>query len=63
MNSLTQAQADAIQQVIELVRQNGEHQTVTLADGSEVYAYPHARGVAWGVNRAGDGFNIARGVR
>jgi hypothetical protein len=37
--------------------------TVEAPDGSEVYAYPHQRGIAWGVNAAGSGVNILRGVR
>jgi hypothetical protein len=27
------------------------------------YAYPHQRGIAWGVNAAGTGVNILRGIR
>ena len=38
--------------------------TVVAFDGAEVYAYPHSEGrIAWGVNAAGSGVNILRGVR
>ncbi len=38
--------------------------TVEAIDGAEVYAYPRSEGrIAWGVNRAGDGFNVLRGIR
>jgi hypothetical protein len=41
----------------------GKRESRTLSGGTEVYAYPSAGGiVAWGVNRATDGKNIARGV-
>jgi hypothetical protein len=32
-------------------------------NGSEVYAYPHRDGVAWGVNAPETGVNILRGIR
>jgi hypothetical protein len=38
--------------------------TVEAFDGAEAYAYPHKQGaIAWGVNAAGTGFNILRGIR
>jgi hypothetical protein len=37
--------------------------TVAAFDGAEVYAYPHQRGIAWGVNAAESGVNIVRGIR
>ena len=40
-----------------------ERVTVEAQDGAEAYAYPHQRGIAWGVNAAGTGANILRGVR
>ena len=41
-----------------------ELRTVKASDGAEVYAYPHKKGaVAWGVNAAGSGVNILRGIR
>jgi len=40
-----------------------ERVTVEAQDGAEAYAYPHARGFAWGVNAAQTGVNILRGVR
>jgi hypothetical protein len=39
-----------------------DHATVAASDGAEVYAYPHPRGVAWGINDQ-TGVNILRGVR
>ena len=39
-----------------------DHATVAASDGSEAYAYPHPRGIAWGVNDQ-TGVNILRGVR
>jgi hypothetical protein len=32
-----------------------ERVTVETEDGAEAYAYPHPRGIAWGVNAAGSG--------
>jgi hypothetical protein len=43
-------------------RKTGERATVETED-TEVYAYPHSRGIAWGINAAGTGLNILRGVR
>ena len=40
-----------------------ERVTVEAQDGTEAYAYPHPRGIAWGLNAAGTGVNILRGVR
>ena len=31
--------------------------------GAEAYAYPHQRGIAWGVNAAETGANLLRGIR
>jgi hypothetical protein len=36
---------------------------VEAQDGAEAYAYPHPRGIAWGVNTAETGVNILRGIR
>lgn len=58
MNSLTPEQADAVQQVIEQVRQTGKHQSITLPDGSEAYAYPHTHGISWGVNSSASAFGL-----
>ena len=49
--------------VIAQVLAHGWRHSKTLEDGTEVYAYPHPQGVAWGVNSAADGFNLRRGVR
>jgi len=42
---------------------DGGRYSQILDDGTEVYACGPGDGVAWGVNRAGDGFNIKRGIR
>jgi hypothetical protein len=62
-DTLTAEQQQAVEQVIGLARQHGDRHTKDLPDGSEAYAYPHRRGIAWGVNGGSFGFNIARGVR
>ncbi len=45
----------------------GSMTTITLDSGDEAYAYggeesKSGAGICWGVNRAGDGFNVARGI-
>ncbi len=59
---LTHEQQAAVNQAIASARQDSERRTVNPPGGGEAYAYPHADGIAWGFNRASDGFNIARGV-
>ncbi len=61
-DALTADQQRAVLQAVAIVRNHGQRKTVPLADGGEAYAYPHADGIAWGYNRAEDGFNAARGV-
>ena len=53
---------DAIEAAIGKASASRERETVEASDGAEAYAYPHARGIAWGVNADG-GFNLLRGVR
>lgn len=60
--ALTGFQQDAVLEAIELVRQHGCRQSVAMPDGGEAYAYPCARGVAWGFNAAATGHCVARGV-
>ncbi len=52
-----------IEAAIAKAKAAGSRENLTVADGSEVYAYPHRDGVAWGVNAAETGVNILRGVR
>ena len=53
-----------IEDAIGKARFSRSRTAVTVADGSEVYAYPHSRkALAWGVNAAETGVNILRGVR
>ncbi len=64
MTRLTPQQEDAIQRIIALARKHRSRQTETLADGSEVYAYPHGGGgIAWGLNAGDSGLCIIRGIR
>ena len=53
---------DAIEAAMGKASVSRERETVEASDGAEVYAHPHARGIAWGVNADG-GFNLLRGVR
>ena len=51
-----------VRQLIEKVRRTGLGEAEASRDG-DIYAYPHPKGgIAWGVNGAPQGFNIARGV-
>ncbi len=56
-------QRTAVELAIGLVRKENGHASASIDDGGEAYAYPHAGGIAWGVNSGEDGCNIARGVR
>lgn len=53
----------AIEAAIGKAKASRDLGTVEAFDGAEVYAYPHQRGIAWGVNAAQTGVNILRGVR
>jgi hypothetical protein len=55
--------SNAVEAVIGKEQASGWLETVKAEDGSEAYAYPHPRSIAWGVNAAGTGVNILRGVR
>jgi hypothetical protein len=59
---LADEQSQAVRRLAERVTQYRERQTEMLPDGAEVYAYPHAGGIAWGVNSGATGQCIARGV-
>ncbi len=60
---LTPDQQAAVNEAIEAVKTNGGRQTVNMPDRAEAYAYPLGENrIAWGFNRAEDGFNVARGV-
>ena len=51
-----------VRTLVEKVRWNRRAEGKPFRDG-DVYAYPHpGGGIAWGVNGAPQGFNIARGV-
>jgi hypothetical protein len=54
---------DTIETAVARAKQMEGRVIVKAQDGSEVYAYPHSRGIAWGVNEAGTGVNILRGIR
>ena len=60
-SKLTATQQQAVRFAVEDVREDRNPSSLTLlADGCEVYAYPGANCVNWGVNGP-EGFNIARG--
>lgn len=54
---------NAIEAAISQASAMRERVTVEAEDGAEAYAYPHPRGIAYGLNAAGSGVNILRGVR
>ena len=61
---LTAAQQTAVDRCIAAARQSSGIHTEDLPDGSQAYAYSQGHGgIAWGLNRAGDGMCIARGVK
>lgn len=62
-SQLEKAQNAAIEAAIAKAKVSRERETVEASDGAEAYAYPHPRGIAWGVNAAQTGVNILRGVR
>ena len=52
--------------IVAKVRRTGCRETVKARDGAEIYACPLPRAaghIAWGVNAAGTGFNVLRGIR
>ena len=55
--------SDTIERAIAEAGRLRERVTVEATDGTEAYAYHHPRGIAWGLNAAGSGVNILRGVR
>jgi hypothetical protein len=61
--SANESYQTALEFVIAQCRADGERHSKTLEDGTEVYAYPHRQGVAWGVNDGEHGFNVKRGIR
>ena len=63
MSNLKTRYSAAIETAIGKAKATRDRATVAASDGAEVYAYPHPRGIAWGVNAAQTGVNILRGVR
>jgi len=57
------AHTAAIEAAIAKARASRTREVIEAEDGAEAYAYPHQRGIAWGVNAAGSGVNIVRCVR
>jgi hypothetical protein len=55
--------SDTIEAAIARAKQTEGRVTVKAQDGAEAYAHPHSRGIAWGLNEAGTGVNILRGIR
>ena len=53
---------EAVRRLVKKVRSTGQAAGEPFREG-DIYAYPHpGGGVAWGVNGAPHGFNIARGI-
>jgi hypothetical protein len=61
--TLEEGYSDTIEAAITQAGATRERVTVKAKDGAEAYAYPHPRGIAWGVNALQSGGNILRGVR
>jgi hypothetical protein len=49
MSALKTRQSAAIDAAVSQARVMQERVTVETQDGGEAYAYPHQRGIAWGV--------------
>ena len=53
-----------IEEMIARSKEAASQESLTVADGAEVYAYPIPEDrIAWGGNAADTGFNILRGIR
>jgi hypothetical protein len=63
MSLLKARHSAAIETAISKAKASRKRETVAGDDGAKAYAYPHDRGIVWGVNAAGTGVNILRGVR
>ena len=50
MASVKEQYRQEIEEAISKAKASGERETVGAPDGGEAYAYPHRRGIAWGVN-------------
>jgi hypothetical protein len=62
-DKLTDEQKAAVETVIDLARTYPGQHTVRCADGSDAYASRHPdRVIRWGVNGAGYGQVLARGI-
>jgi hypothetical protein len=55
---------DTIEAAIAKAKASGALETVQASDGAVSYAFPRSDGsISWGVNAAGTGRNVLRGVR
>ena len=64
MTSTKQRYRHEIEEVIANAKAVGSRESLTTADGAEIYAYPiPGSRIAWGVNAAKTGWNILRGIR
>jgi len=64
MITLKQRYYRELEEVIAKAKARLSRESITAADGAEIYAYPKPEGrIAWGVNAAKTGFNILRGIR
>jgi len=60
---LRERYGEAVEEAIRRAEASARRESAEAPDGSEAYAYPEGDNIAWGVNSAGDGFNIWRGIR
>ena len=51
-----------IEEVIAKAKATHSRESLAVAGGAEIYAYPHKDGIAWGVNGA-QGVNVWRSIR
>ena len=64
MSKLKTRYSTAIEAAIAKAKASRDLVTVPAFDGAEAYAYPKpGNRIGWGVNAAGSGFNVVRGVR
>lgn len=59
---LTPVEQVALRRLAAQARRMGGRLTEMTFNGTEIYVYPHADGIAWGVNDGATGFCVARGI-
>ena len=64
MTSAKERFSRELDEVIAKAKATLSRESLTTADGAEIYAYPKPEGsIAWGVNSAGTGVNLWQGIR